>query len=525
MTDSPTRAAIYLRVSLDREMDGLAIDRQHDGCRKIAADREWAVVGTYIDQSRSATDKSKTRPDYDRMITDYRAGLFDAIVCWDLDRLTRQPRQLEDWIDEAELRGLRLVTANGEADLTNDGGRLYARVKAAVARGEVERSAERRSAAELQRARRGLAPKGLRLLGYSTSAEVIAHEAEAVRELFRLSALPDGPSISSMVAALSGQEGKGAPLAIPRLPKRSRALAIERNQRRIAAGLKPTEVPDDGPWALSTVLGVLRNPRYAGYSVYTGSARRIGSARSASERIVRNEDGTPVLGNWKPLIDQVTWNTVQARLNRQSITARPELAMRHRYLGSGIYLCGLCGRPLTARSGRYRCGDASGEKRHLIRSYEGIDNLVLSVVRELLTSHDLDAHLLTPSAPRVSTLAVEIANHRASVRRVVRDFGGGHVTGSDVARIRGGKVRVIADLEEERRCLLRAVGLGNLINCDDPRAMFDGSSLDFQRLVVDSLVEIQVFQQRPGRRGVDPSTVRVLPRAELLEQSVGRLKC
>lgn len=525
MTDFPVHVAIYLRVSLDREMDGLAIDRQHEDCRKIAADRGWVVVGTYIDQSRSATDKSKTRPDYDRMITDYRTGLFEAIVCWDLDRLTRQPRQLEDWIDEAELRGLRLVTANGEADLTSDGGRLYARVKAAVARGEVERSADRRSAAELQRARRGLAPKGLRLLGYSTSAEVIAHEAEAVRELFRLSALPDGPSISSMVAALSGQEGAGVPPSIPRLPKRSRALAIERNQRRLAARLKPTEVPDDGPWALSTVLGVLRNPRYAGYSIYSGSARRSGSARSASERIVRNEDGTPVLGNWEPLIDQVTWNTVQARLNRQSNTARPEPALRHRYLGSGIYRCGLCGRPLTTRSGRYRCGDASGGNRHLIRPYEGIDDFVLSTVRELLTSCDLASRLMTPRAPRVSRIGVEIAHHRASLSRARRDYEHGHVTANDVARIRRGKASFITKLEEERRGLLRAVGLGDLINCDDPQAMFDGGGLEFQRLVVDSLVEVRVFRQFPGRRGVDPSTVRVLSRAELLEQSVGHLKC
>ena len=104
----------------------------------LTADGPWS--GTYVDQSRSATDKTKKRPDYDRMVADYLTGSFDAIICWDLDRLTRQPRQLEEWIDAAEARGLRLVTANGEADLTTDGGRMYARVKAAVARGEVERS-------------------------------------------------------------------------------------------------------------------------------------------------------------------------------------------------------------------------------------------------------------------------------------------------------------------------------------------------------------------------------------------------
>lgn len=53
------------------------------------------VVKQYTDQSISAYDMSKVRPAYDEMVRDYKAGLFTAIVCWDLDRLTRQPRQLE----------------------------------------------------------------------------------------------------------------------------------------------------------------------------------------------------------------------------------------------------------------------------------------------------------------------------------------------------------------------------------------------------------------------------------------------
>ena len=62
------------------------------------------------------------------MVEGYRAGVFQAIVCYDLDRLTRIPRQLEDWVEAAEFRGLVLVTANGDADLSTDGGRMYARI-------------------------------------------------------------------------------------------------------------------------------------------------------------------------------------------------------------------------------------------------------------------------------------------------------------------------------------------------------------------------------------------------------------
>lgn len=113
-------------------------------------------------------------------MADYHAGLFSAIICYDLDRLTRQPRQLEDWIDAAELRGLALLTANGDADLSTDGGRTYARTKAAVARAEMERKGARQSRAHVQRAAQGRPPKGIRPMGYTISGETIPGEAEAV---------------------------------------------------------------------------------------------------------------------------------------------------------------------------------------------------------------------------------------------------------------------------------------------------------------------------------------------------------
>ena len=72
--------------------------------------------------------QASTQPLSECMVTDYEVGLLDSIVCYDMDRLTRQPRELEDWIDHAEQRGLLLVTANGDADLCTDGGRMYARI-------------------------------------------------------------------------------------------------------------------------------------------------------------------------------------------------------------------------------------------------------------------------------------------------------------------------------------------------------------------------------------------------------------
>ncbi|MDO5701060.1 MAG: recombinase family protein [Bowdeniella nasicola] len=74
-------------------MDGLTIDRQREQCEALAAYRQWEVVEPYyIDQPTSATDRTKKRPAYDQMVAYCKAGAFDAIIRYDLDRLTRQPR-------------------------------------------------------------------------------------------------------------------------------------------------------------------------------------------------------------------------------------------------------------------------------------------------------------------------------------------------------------------------------------------------------------------------------------------------
>jgi site-specific DNA recombinase len=160
-------AVLYLRISQDEQGTGLAVERQREDCLKIIRAREWDLVGEYVDNAVSASKRRVSRPSYDRMVADYAAGKFNALVCYDLDRLTRQPRQLEDWIDAAEERGLVLVTASGEADLST------------------ERKGARQRRANEQRAEQGRPTPGRRRYGYETDG-VTPRPAEAaiVRRMF-----------------------------------------------------------------------------------------------------------------------------------------------------------------------------------------------------------------------------------------------------------------------------------------------------------------------------------------------------
>ena len=135
-----TRAAIYLRQSLDVQE---GIDRQRARCEQLVAAKGWQLTIEYADNDTSA---SKARGDgtaWARML----AGVghdFDVIVAVDLDRLLRTTRDLNVLIE----RGARVVTVDGEIDLTTADGEFRATMLAGIARFEVRRKSERQRRAK-----------------------------------------------------------------------------------------------------------------------------------------------------------------------------------------------------------------------------------------------------------------------------------------------------------------------------------------------------------------------------------------
>lgn len=293
-------------------------------------------MGEYVDNSISASDARKVRPGYDALVSAYERGDFDALIVRDLDRLSRQPRQLEDWIDAAEGRGLVIVTANGEADLSDDNGRMFARMKMAVARSEVDRKSARQRRSKRQRAEAGMVPKGPRLTGYTTEGAIIDDEAAVVRRIFANFAA--GDSLKGIARALT-QEG---------VPPGSRRAG------------------DPGRWDSRTVRDILTNQPYAGRVVYRGEVLR------------------GVRAKWEPLVSEGLFDAVQARLtDPRRITNRQGTDRAH--LGSGLYRCADCGgRVRSFSGGRYRCPEG-----HVNRSIAPVDTYVVAVVEARLGLPDL----------------------------------------------------------------------------------------------------------------------------------------
>ena len=148
------RVVAYNRISRFREAVGStqvevtrATDRQvQDAERYVAEAGLGAVDEHYTDSGRSASEyRTKARERFADLLDDIADGRVGTILVWVLDRIVRDPRDLETLMDLCRLHGVRIVqTASGsELDPDNAESMLHARISGAVAAYEAAKTSMR----------------------------------------------------------------------------------------------------------------------------------------------------------------------------------------------------------------------------------------------------------------------------------------------------------------------------------------------------------------------------------------------
>lgn len=177
-------AAIYCRISDDRDGGRAGVGRQQEDCLALANRKGWKVGAVYVDNDVSAWS-GKVRPEYRRMLGDIRTGLVDGVVVWHQDRLVRHPKELEEFFDICDAAGVReMATVTGDVDLGTDDGRFHARILGAVARKESDDKSRRikRKMEQLAKEGRGKGG-GTRPFGFNEDRVTInKKEAKLIKE-------------------------------------------------------------------------------------------------------------------------------------------------------------------------------------------------------------------------------------------------------------------------------------------------------------------------------------------------------
>lgn len=79
-------AVIYARYSSSGQREE-SIEGQIRECREFAQRKDLIVVGEYTD--KALTGRSDKRPEFQRMLRDSERGVFQAVICWKMDRFAR----------------------------------------------------------------------------------------------------------------------------------------------------------------------------------------------------------------------------------------------------------------------------------------------------------------------------------------------------------------------------------------------------------------------------------------------------
>ena len=142
------RAAIYTRVSTADQ----SVDMQTRDLRKLADGRGFEVVKEYTDEGQSGAKSS--RPALDKMLADAKAGKFDVILIWRLDRLGRSLGNLIRLLEDFKSWNVALISFSESLDFTTSMGKLFYQLLGAFSEFERETIRERtRSGLRAARAR------------------------------------------------------------------------------------------------------------------------------------------------------------------------------------------------------------------------------------------------------------------------------------------------------------------------------------------------------------------------------------
>jgi site-specific DNA recombinase len=488
------RAALYARVSTERQAERGTIGSQLQLLRQHVTAAGDELVGEYLDDGHSGARLD--RPGLDALRDGAESGLFERVWCLSPDRLARAYAYQVLVLDELARFGVTVAFTDSPALALDDPqATLLTQVQGVIAEYEKAKIAERYRRGKLFRARGGEITTWKTAYGYRriprSAASGPAHweiyepEAVVVRRIF-----------ADRAAGITVRE-----------------ICRRLNTDRVASPSgKPT-------WGTSTLSRLLRNEAYIG-RVYYNRTESVPDRRPTrhSRQVPRDHD------EWIPIDCPrvVTDDVFEAagRVAGDNSKWSPRRAEPGEWLLKGLVKCGVCGvgtncHKMRGRNGTrhryYYCRNhdpirAGGEDRRCpernIRA-DALDAFVFDQIRNALTQPELllageQAVAMTTPIPDDELLATELArldrkidNADAERRRLVDVYQAGLINLTELQRRAGDVTARQRDLQTKRANLAderSALARGNQLR----RRITDFA--DQVRQIIDKLDNVQKQQ-------------------------------
>lgn len=289
-------AVIYARYSSDSQTEQ-SIEGQLRVCEEYAQKNNILILNTYIDRAMTGTNDN--RPDFRRMIADSAKKEWDYVICYKLDRFSRNKYETVNHKKTLADNGVKLISAMENIPDTPEGIILESLLEG------MNQYYSEELAQKIKRGMRETRLKGLYQGGGLPYGYKIDGRKIVIDE-----------TTSQVVKFMYDQYSKGAFV---------REIIEELTQKGVLYKGKP--------FTKNAVYYILKNERYSG--VY--------------------KHGEEVVENMYPqIIPTETYNIVRAKVEKNKFGKRSVQAV---YLLRGKVKCGYCGRPISAETGTARNGE------------------------------------------------------------------------------------------------------------------------------------------------------------------------
>ena len=414
------KVAIYVRVSSQEQAnEGYSIQEQTERLTKYCEAHGWILVKVYTDPG--FTGANRNRPALQMLCADVAKSLFDTVLVYKLDRLSRSQKDTLYIIEDVFLKnGISFVSMNENFDTGTPFGRAMIGILSVFAQLERDQIRERVQMGHDARAKEGyFHGGGYAPIGYDYIDGLLTvneYEASIVRKAYTL--FLDG------------------------LPVHSIYLALE---KEYPAGTR------FGAVTYSSVKSMLTTILYAGYIKWKGALYP---------------------GKHEAIIPYEQFQEVQRLIKRRQIDEPHRLAsFQHTTILGGIMFCGYCGARYFCKNNTaskvsritqryYTCYSRGKTSKKMIRdpncknkswNVHKLDAIILNEIAKLELSRDFVSYNTAPdNSGRIQSIKTALASADKKLEKLVDLYTDDtipvHVLSERISRLNAEKEALEAEL-------------------------------------------------------------------------------
>ena len=377
-----TPAALYARVSSDRQDVDLSVSAQLRALKDYARANGYSVAREYVDEAESG--RVADRPQFREMIEEGSKpnAPFEVILVWKFSRFTRKREHAVAFKSMLRRKGVRVVSITEHADDSPTGKLMEAIIES------VDEFYSENLAQEVVRGMREAASRGFFLGSKAPFGYTRVKVSDGAKERPTLEVDPATAPVVKEIFE-SSLQGNGL--------------------KEICKTLNDRGITNRGKrWYKGGLHYLLTNEAYTGTAVWGRTSK--GEKAQVPVRVG---------GAWPALVSKELFEAVQEAMRGRAPKVRRPARVGSRFLLSGLLKCGVCGRPYSAQGAKsgqfayYICGtlfrEGAGTCSARYLNAPRVEDFVVEKIRERILTEETIVELVKLVAEEIDAMAGELA--------------------------------------------------------------------------------------------------------------------